>query len=86
MKENDLLIVMCPPYPEYKEQPKDQSHCDLRDCPKCSGKMWLSAKKKGILLFAASLEKHIILGCYDCIKKYVMENPHVFTDSEQINL
>ena len=81
----DYLVVMCPPYPEYKEQPKDQSHCDLRDCPKCSDKMWLSAKKKGMLLFGATLNKNIILGCYNCIKEYAMKNPHIFVDSKKMN-
>jgi hypothetical protein len=27
---NDAVIVMCPPYPEYKKASKDQSHKKLR--------------------------------------------------------
>lgn len=86
MKDNDYVIVMCPPYPEYKEQPKDQSHCDLFDCPKCKGKMWLSERKKGMLMFASCLEKEIIVGCYNCIKKMVMENPELITEAKKVNL
>lgn len=86
VKTKDLVIVMCPPYPEHLEQPKDQSHCDLFDCPKCKGKMWLSQKKKGMLMFASCLEKDIILGCYDCIKKIAKENPDLLNESVQVKL
>ncbi len=78
--------MMCPPYPQYKEAPKDMSHCELFDCPKCKGKMWLSEKKKGVLIFASSLDKEIILGCYDCIKKEAETNPYLFLESLQVNL
>ncbi len=83
---DDCVVVICPPYPLYKEQPKDQSHCELRDCPKCDGKMWLSEKKKGMMMFAECLKKNIILGCYNCIEKYIKENPHILKDATQVNL
>lgn len=86
MKLNNCAIIICPPYPEFKEQPADQSHCELFDCPKCKGKMWLSDKKKGILMFASCLEKDILLACYDCITKMVKENPDGFPETVTVNL
>lgn len=86
MNHDDCVIVMCPPYPEYKEQPKDQSHCELFDYPKCKEKMWLSEKKKGMLMFASRLNKEIILGCYDCIKKIVKKNPKILMQTTQVDL
>jgi len=83
---NDLVIVMCPPYPEYKEAPKDQSHSELRDCPKCKNQMWLSEKKKGMLLFASCINKEIILACYHCITKMAQEEPELFTESKRVDL
>jgi len=82
----DFAIIPCPPYPEYKTQPADQSHCELSDCPICKGKMWLSEKKKGMLALAESLKKDIFLGCYDCIKKIAMENSSWFKESKMIKL
>lgn len=84
--KKDLTVIACPPYPQYEEAPKDQSHCELRDCPKCNNKMWLSQKKKGVLMFSACLSKDILLGCYDCIKKIVEEDPYFFLESKMVNL
>ena len=83
---DDLLVVMCPPYPEYKEAPKDQSTCELRDCPHCKSKMWLSEKKKGILMFGSCLGKEIFLGCYNCVKKHVSENADKLTEFHKIKI
>jgi len=80
INHEDLAIIICPPYPEYKEAPKDQSHSELRDCPKCKEKMWLSEKKKGVLMFASCLGKDIFLSCYDCFKKHA-ENGDLGVDS-----
>ena len=85
-KSKDLAVIMCPPYPEYKEYPKDQSHSELFDCPKCKGKMWLSEKKKGVLMFASGLGKDILLACYDCITKLAEEDPELFRESEKVDI
>ncbi len=82
----DLAIIMCPPYPEYEEAPKDQSYSELFDCPKCKNKMWLSDKKKGALMFASVFNKDILLACYDCIKKVAKEDPSMFIDYEKVDL
>ena len=82
----DLVIIMCPPYPEYKEAPKDQSHCELFECPKCKEKMWMSQKKKGAILFASAIGKEILLCCYNCLQKEVYKDPDFFSDSKQIDL
>ncbi len=82
----DLVFVMCPPYPEYKEAPKDQSKSELRDCPKCKNQMWLSQKKKGVLMFASCLGRDIILACYHCITKMAQETPEMFIDSHKVDL
>lgn len=78
MKDKNFVVVMCPPYPDYPVQPKDQSHCELFDCPNCKGKMWLSERKKEVFTFADGLKKEIILGCYKCIEKLVKSNPEIF--------
>lgn len=83
---NDLVIIMCPPLSDYEEQPEDQSHCELFDCPKCNKKMWLSQKKKGLMLFAACLEKEILLACYHCITQLAKDDPSLFTESKQVPL
>jgi hypothetical protein len=83
---NDLVIIMCPPLSDYPEQPKDQSHCEIYDCPRCKGKMWLSEKKKGVLLFSAVAGKEILLACYDCIKRLAQEDPELFHDHEMVRL
>ena len=51
--KKDLVVIACPPHSEYVTQPDDQSHCELFECPKCKSKMWLSKKKKGIIMFAS---------------------------------
>lgn len=83
---HDAVMVMCPPYPEYKEAPKDQSASELRDCPKCKNQMWLSQKKKGVLMFASCIHKEIILACYHCITKMAQEDPSIFMDSKKVDL
>lgn len=68
------MILLCPPYSQYKEQPKDQSPAELFNCPKCKEKMWLSQKKKGMLMFHACANTHITLACHSCIIKILNEN------------
>ena len=77
---------MCPPYPQYKDAPADQSHSELFDCPKCKSKMWLSEKKKGVLTFASCMNKNILLACYDCIKKIAQEDPETFLNNKIVEL
>lgn len=81
-----MKIIMCPPLIDYPEPPKDQSHCELFDCPMCKEKMWLSEKKKGVLMFSSCIGNDILLGCYRCIRKVVAENPTFFTKSKKVNL
>lgn len=85
-QKNELVVIMCPPYSEYKEPPKDHSHSELFDCPKCKQKMWLSEKKKGVLMFSSCLGKDILLGCYECIKKYAEENVEQFLNTKRVDL
>ena len=77
---------MCPPYPQYKEAPSDQSRCELFDCPKCKSKMWLSEKKKGVLTFASCMNRDILLACYDCIKEVAENEPELFADHSMVKL
>lgn len=83
---NDLVVFMCPPLSDYPKPPEDHSSSELRDCPKCNQKMWLSETKKSALLFCACLNKEILLACYDCIKKHVQENPEYFKNWKRIDL
>jgi ssDNA-binding Zn-finger/Zn-ribbon topoisomerase 1 len=82
----NCAVIICPPYPEYKEALKDQSASELFECPKCNEKMWLSQKKKGVIMFAACLNRDILLACYDCIKNRAKEDPEFFTNSEQVKI
>lgn len=86
MDNTGLVVVMCPPYPEYEDAPKDQSHSELFDCPKCNNKMWLSQKKKGALAFASLIGKEILLGCYSCIKKEAHKNPSLVIKSTKVGI
>lgn len=80
------VIVPCPPLCDYPLAPEDQSHCELFDCPKCKNKMWLSQKKKGVLMYSSLIKKNIVLGCYNCITKMAHENPSLILGAEQVNL
>lgn len=84
--KKELVIVACPPYPEYEDAPEDQSVSDLFDCPKCDGKMWLSQKKKGVIMFSSCIGRDILLGCYDCITKIAKEDPNLFLKSKKMRL
>lgn len=84
--KNNSVVIMCPPLSDYPEAPKDQSHSELFDCPKCKQKMWLSEKKKGALLFSACINKDIILACYHCITKMAEKDPSIFLDSNKVDL
>ena len=81
---NEAVVIMCPPYPEYKEPPADHSHSELFDCPKCKGQMWLSEKKKGYIMFSACLKKDIILRCYKCIEKMMREEEDLLNPGGEI--
>lgn len=83
---NDTVIIMCPPHSDYTEPLEDQSHSELFDCPKCKEKMWLSQKKKGVLMMASCINKKIILGCYHCIKRMVKDDPSLFLESKRVDL
>lgn len=86
IEDNNICIIPCPPYPEYLEQPLDQSHCELSDCPKCDGKMWLSEKKIAAISLAEIIGREIILGCYNCIRKWADENPELLMQSKRIGI
>lgn len=79
------LFVFCPPLSAYPEQPKDQSKCELIDCPQCKQKMWLSAKKKAMMSLLSREREHKLF-CYPCILEYVRKNPDVVDELQQINL
>ena len=83
---SDCVIVMCPPHSDYSEAPKDQSHSELHECPKCKNEMWLSDKKKGILMFSSCIGREIILACYHCITKMAEEDPSLFLFSKKMDL
>ncbi len=85
-KGKDLIIITCPPLSDFKEAPKDQSDCELFDCPRCKNKMWLSEKKKGLILFSSCIGRDIFLGCYPCAKKYIEENPDIFLEGEEVRI
>ena len=74
MKEKDkdsIVIIPCPPYKDFPEQPKDMSKCDLVACPKCKKPMWLSEKKQIIIEFLPQIDKPCLWACYDCITAHV---------------
>lgn len=85
-KQNDLVIFPCPPLSLFKEAPKDQSESQLVDCPDCKKKMWLSEKKKGLLISCVVSNTDIVLKCYDCITEYAKEHPELFLDAELLGI
>lgn len=84
--KNNSVVIMCPPLADYPEAPKDQSASELRECPKCKNQMWLSEKKKGVLMFASCIGKDIILACYHCVTKMVEKDPTIITGSKKVDL
>jgi ssDNA-binding Zn-finger/Zn-ribbon topoisomerase 1 len=86
MNKDELVIVACPPLVDFPESPKDQSESTLVDCPKCKAKMWLSQKKKGVLLFSSCLNRDTMLACYRCITDYAYKNPEIFSKGEMLNI
>ncbi len=85
-ESNDLVVIMMPPYPQYETAPADQSHSELRDCPKCKNKCWLSKKKKGALMFSSCIGKEILLACYDCITKMAKDGDPIFAEGQVVEL
>jgi len=83
---SNFVMIACPPYPQYQTAPEDQPNSELRDCPKCKGKMWLSGKKRGLLMFHAVLKDEIFLACYDCVTKFAKENRGFFDDAEMMKI
>lgn len=75
MKEYDLLIIMCPPLADYPEAPKDQSHSELCDCPRCGEKMWLSEKKNNLLSSCPAKETELLILCYRCLTYMAKKDP-----------
>jgi hypothetical protein len=84
--KNETIAIICPPLSLYPEPLPDQSECEEFDCPRCKEKMWLSKKKKGIILFSACLNNNIILACYTCFTKMVIEDPELLKDSKMLEL
>ncbi len=82
----DLVVVMCPPYPEYQEKPADHSESRLINCPMCNEKMWLSNKKEFYLMFSSYSGKEILLGCYNCITKEFEENTPIGEELVKVEL
>jgi len=83
---DDLVFMFCPPFSQYKEQPTDQSKCELVDCPTCKQSMWLSEKKKEAKYVIKHLGKQMIYECYDCFTKRAKENPELMRDHKMINI
>jgi hypothetical protein len=79
---NKAAMVFCPPLSDYPKPPDEHSKSDLRKCPKCKSKMWLSEKKKGFLAFQSCLGREIILACYPCVIKMALEDPSLFGNIE----
>jgi hypothetical protein len=83
---NQINIIPCPPLSDYKKQPADQSKCTAEECPKCHQKMWLSEKKKAIMLFAKETDKQLLVACYHCIMKIAEENPEIISKSPIVTI
>jgi len=83
---DDLVFMFCPPFSQYKEQPTDQSKCELVDCPTCKQSMWLSEKKDSLKKIGTAFGKEVICECYDCFTKRAKENPELMRDHKMINI
>lgn len=86
MNKKELVVVACPPFHDFPEAPRDQSESTKVDCPKCNEKMWLSKKKKALLLFNSCLNRDIFLACYHCITTFANENPDFFKKADMFNI
>ncbi len=86
MSKKELVMIMCPDLKSYPEAPKDQSASDLFDCPKCKEKMWLSDKKKGVILFSSAIGRDVVLACYPCMTEMAINDHASILDAKVINL
>jgi hypothetical protein len=86
MNKDNMAIIMCPPLSDYPEAPNDQPGCELFDCPICHNKMWLSEKKRGLLLFSSCANKWIFLSCYHCIKEKAKSEPSFFENHTRVDI
>jgi hypothetical protein len=86
MTKKDCAIIMCPPLSDYPKAPKDQPGCKLFDCPKCKNKMWLSEKKKGVLMIASCINKEILLACYNCFEDMAEKDPEFILNTKRVDI
>jgi hypothetical protein len=83
---NDVAIIMCPPLSKYPKKPDDVSESEIVNCPDCAEKMWFSVKKKAMKSLCENIGKEIIYCCHDCLKKRVMNEPWLFTNSVKVDI
>lgn len=83
---DNVVMIACPPHSDYLEAPKDQSRSELFECPECNQQMWLSEKKKGVLLLSSCIGKNIILACYHCFTKMAEKDPSLILGSKMKKL
>jgi hypothetical protein len=62
---NDKVYIQCPSL-NYFPELSEGVEADLVECPKCKKPMWLTARKKKLIVFAALADKDIVLACFDC--------------------
>lgn len=85
-KNENTVLLPCPPLSLYSEQPKDQSKSELVDCPICTNKMWYSIKKKYIKELSDKLGKKVICECYTCFESRVLKDPSIMDDCEKVDI
>jgi hypothetical protein len=75
MKDEKLTFIFCAPLSKFPEQPKDYSSSCLVDCPMCKEKMWLSSKKREMILISNKANRKLIMYCFDCFEKEFKKHP-----------
>jgi transcription elongation factor Elf1 len=77
MKDNYCFVIFCPPLSIFPIAPKDQPRCTEINCPHCNKHMWISEKKRAIKDSCKKDGKDILLACYVCFAKLVIDNPEL---------
>lgn len=62
-EEKNLFVIAGTPFRDFPQPPSDQPGSELVKCPQCNKKMWLSKKKRQMILSMNDL----FVACWYCI-------------------
>ena len=79
---SDFYFIPCPPLSDFAVELDDQSPAMALDCKYCGEKMWLSQKKKKLMMDKPEL----IPICWRCLTQKAMSGEFKDCEPETINI